>query len=449
MALLVAFWLIERRAPAPLAGSVGDRCAGILGVGIRVRPTPHDLKRRRRSVTTTSDRAPRRPRTSGRPRRLRPTLLLLVIPLLLLGVPWWELVVGGEGWPGGVVAAGTALFTLAYLALPALMTLGHGPRQLDAAARAGDTLLGVAWVLFTWCVLGLVAEFALGLAGVADPQRSRIVAAAVVAVELAVLAYGQVEAQRRPRVKEAEVRLVGLGPALDGLRVAVLTDTHYGPIDRTRWSARVVDVVNGLRPDLVVHAGDLADGSVARRGGQVAPLGAVRAPHGRYFITGNHEYYAGAREWVEKMRELGWDPLINSHRVVERGGDRLVLAGTDDPTGVGQSLGNGPDLGAALAGADPELPVVLLAHQPSQVSSAAEAGVDLQISGHTHGGQIWPFHYLVRTDQPALAGLSRHGERTQLYTSRGTGFWGPPLRVFAPSEITVLTLRPAEGRRDR
>jgi predicted MPP superfamily phosphohydrolase len=374
---------------------------------------------------------------------LRLPLLLLVIPLLLLGVPWWVLVVGGPGWPVGAVAAGTALFGAAYVALPVLMTLGHGHRGLDAAARVGDTLLGVAWVLFSWSVLGLVAEVPLALAGVPDPLRSRIVAATVAAVAVVLVIYGVVEARRVPRVEEVEVRLAGLGAGLDGLRVAVLTDTHYGPIDRIRWSARVVEVVNGLRPDLVVHAGDLADGSVARRYPQVAPPGDVRAPHGRYYITGNHEYYSGALEWVNRMRELGWDPLINQHRVLERGGDRLVLAGIDDPTGLGHPLGNGPDLAAALAGADPGLPVVLLAHQPSQVREAAAAGVDLQISGHTHGGQIWPFHYLVLTDQPTLAGLRRYGERTQLYTSRGAGFWGPQLRIFAPSEITVLTMRPA------
>ena len=333
------------------------------------------------------------------------------------------------------------------------MTLGHGRRQRDGAARVGDLLLGVAWVLFTWSVIGLVAEVALIIAGVPDPARSRILAATVVGVVVVLVAYGVFEARRVPRVKEVEVRLTGLGAALDGLRVAVLTDTHYGPIDRSRWSARVVERVNGARPDVVVHTGDLADGSVERRGGQVAPLGDVRAPLGRYYITGNHEYYAGALEWVMQMRALGWDPLVNRHRVIERGGDRLVLAGIDDPTGVGQKLdgvdgidgvgrGGGPDLTAALAGADPALPVVLLAHQPGQVPAAVVAGVDLQISGHTHGGQIWPFHYLVLTDQPVLAGLSRHGERTQLYTSRGTGFWGPPIRIFAPSEITVLTLRP-------
>jgi predicted MPP superfamily phosphohydrolase len=142
------------------------------------------------------------------------------------------------------------------------------------------------------------------------------------------------------------------------------------------------------------------------------------------------------------MGRLGWEPLHNRHVVVERGGDALVLAGVDDVTAESSGLaGHRADLPGALAGADPDLPVLLVAHQPKYVHRAAAAGVDLQVSGHTHGGQIWPFNFLVRLDQPVVHGLSRHGERTQLYTSRGTGFWGPPFRVFAPSEITLLTLR--------
>jgi predicted MPP superfamily phosphohydrolase len=161
-------------------------------------------------------------------------------------------------------------------------------------------------------------------------------------------------------------------------------------------------------------------------------------------VTGNHEYFGEAQQWLDHMAALGWTPLHNRHLVVERGGDRLVLAGIDDATASGSGLpGHGANLADALAGADPDLPVLLLAHQPQQVRHAAAAGIDLQVSGHTHGGQIWPFHHLVRLDQPSVQGLSRHGERTQLYTTRGTGFWGPPLRVFAPSEISLLILRAA------
>jgi predicted MPP superfamily phosphohydrolase len=235
-----------------------------------------------------------------------------------------------------------------------------------------------------------------------------------------------------------------LGAGLDGVRVVLLTDTHYGPIDRARWSSRVIDRVNELDADIVCHTGDIADGTVDRRREQAAPLGRVRASLARAYVTGNHEYFGEAQGWLDHMRELGWEPLHNRHVVVERGGARLVVAGVDDRTaGSSGRPGHRADHASALAGADPDLPVLLLAHQPKQVDQAVDHGVDLQISGHTHGGQIWPFHFLVRLDQPTVAGLSRHGARTQLYTSRGTGFWGPPFRVFAPSEITLLTLHSA------
>jgi hypothetical protein len=247
---------------------------------------------------------------------------------------------------------------------------------------------------------------------------------------------------RVSRVRRVEVRLPRLGAGLDGLTVALITDTHYGPIDRSRWSAGVVAVLNDLDADVVCHTGDIADGTPEQRREQSAPLGDVRARLAKVYITGNHEYYGDAQGWLDRMTELGWEALHNRHVVVERGGDRLVVAGVDDITAAGTGLpGHRADHAAALAGADPALPVLLLAHQPKHITAAVEHGVDLQLSGHTHGGQIWPFHLLVRLDQPVLQGLSRHGERTQLYTSRGTGFWGPPFRVFAPSEITLLTLR--------
>jgi len=220
----------------------------------------------------------------------------------------------------------------------------------------------------------------------------------------------------------------------------VLADTHYGPINRTRWSQRTAAAVNALEPDIVCHAGDIADGTVAQRLSQAAPLGTITARYARGYVTGNHEYFGEAQEWLDHMASLGWEALHNRHVVVERGGDRLVLAGIDDATAKSSGLdGHGAQLDAALADAPADAPVLLVAHQPRQVAQSA-GRVDLQVSGHTHGGQIWPFHYLVRVDQPSVQGLSQHGS-TQLYTSRGAGFWGPPMRVFAPSEITLLTLR--------
>ncbi len=350
--------------------------------------------------------------------------VLVTVLGALFGLPWLTLVIAPD-WPAWATAAGTILFAAAAIAFPVMMFLGHA-RGRDRASRVGDTTLGVIWVLFVWSLLGTVVR----LFGV----DARVVALGVAAIAAVLVAWGYVEAMRVPRVKRVDVTIPRLGKGLDGLRVVLLTDTHYGPIDRAKWSSSVIDKVNELDADIVCHTGDIADGTVDQRREQAAPLGRARARLARGYVTGNHEHFGEAQRWVEHMGELGWQALENRHTVVERDGDRLVLAGVSDAT-TRYSIEN------ALNGTDPQLPVLLLAHQPKQVVKAAAAGVDLQISGHTHGGQIWPFNLLVRIDQPVVSGLSRHGERTQLYTSNGTGFWGPPLRVFAPSEITLITLR--------
>lgn len=371
-------------------------------------------------------------------RRLGGGVVLLVLALLF-AVPWWTLFGSGADWPLPVFLVGTVGFAASLISFPFLMAAGHA-RGDDRAARVGDTTLGVVWVLFTWSVLGGLAHLVLIGLGVGGAGRAVAVSVAVISAVL--LAWGHHEAMRVPRVRRLDVRLPRLGTGLDGTRVVVLADTHYGPIDRARWSARVAEAVDALEADVIVHAGDIADGTPDRRRAQSAPLGTVRARLAKVYVTGNHEYFGEAQGWLDRMAELGWEPLHNRHVVVERGGDALVLAGVDDVTAEGSGLaGHRADLETALAGADRERPVLLVAHQPKFVGTAAAAGIDLQVSGHTHGGQIWPFHYLVRTDQPVVQGLSRHGERTLLYTSRGTGFWGPPFRVFAPSEITLLTLR--------
>ncbi|WP_374771327.1 metallophosphoesterase [Streptomyces sp. NBC_01463] len=372
----------------------------------------------------------------------------LIAPVLLWAVPCWVLLHAGQHWPLPVALGGTALFVLGLIIMPLAMMRGHGRRQQDWAAIIGDTLLGTSWVLFTWSVLlGVVLRLALTVAGVGDGQsRARIVTWAVLGVAAVLLAWGYAEARRVPRVRRLDVELPRLGAGLDGTRVALITDTHYGPLDRARWSERVCEKVNTLEADLVCHTGDIADGTAERRRAQATPLGTVQATRARVYVTGNHEYYSEAQGWVDLMDELGWEPLRNRHLLLERGGDTLVVAGVDDVTAESSGLaGHRAHLAGALDGADPDLPVLLLAHQPKFIDRAAASGIDLQLSGHTHGGQIWPFHHLVRLDQPALAGLSRHGARTLLYTSRGTGFWGPPFRVFAPSEITLLVLRSPQG----
>jgi uncharacterized protein len=384
----------------------------------------------------------------AKPRRRRAGarfgVILVAVLALLFGVPWATLVWSGNAWPAPVLIVGTALFVLAAAGFPVLMFRGHG-RHDDRSSRIADTTLGVIWQLFVWSVLGQVLGLALALAGVGDPVRSRVVAGLVLLVSVVLLLWGHREAMRVSRVRGIDVTIPRLGRGLDGLRVVLITDTHYGPIDRSRWSRGVVEVINSLNPDVVAHTGDIADGEVPQRISQASPLGDVRASMARVYVTGNHEYMSGAQGWVEYMSSLGWEALHNRHLVVSRGGDSLIVAGVDDRTAASSGVpGHHMDHEAALAGTDPDLPVLLLAHQPQQITGAVAHGVDLQLSGHTHGGQMWPFHYLVRIDQPVLQGLTRHSERTQLYTSRGTGFWGPPFRIFAPSEITLLTLHAAK-----
>ncbi len=376
-------------------------------------------------------------------RRLGGTVVFLVLAMLFF-LPWWTLFASGVDWPLPVFLAGTVVFAAGLVSFPFLMAAGHGRRRSDRAARIADSTLGVVWVLFTWSVLGGVAHLVLIGLGVGAADRARFVAVAVAVVSAGLLAWGHHEAMRVPRVKRLDVHIPRLGGGLDGTRVVVLADTHFGPIDRAGWSTRVAEAVNALDADVVIHAGDIADGTPAQRREQSAPLGTIRSRLAKVYVTGNHEYFGEAQGWLDRMAELGWEPLHNRHVMVERGGDLLVLAGVDDVTAESSGLaGHRANLVGALAGADPERPVLLVAHQPKYVGQAAAAGIDLQVSGHTHGGQIWPFNFLVRIDQPVVRGLSRHGERTQLYTSGGTGFWGPPFRVFAPSEITLLTLRPS------
>lgn len=211
--------------------------------------------------------------------------------------------------------------------MPLAMMRGHGLRQQDRAAIVGDTLLGTSWVLFTWSVLlGIFLRLALTLAGVGESQdRARIVTWAVLCTAAVLLAWGYVEARRVPRVRRLDVQLPRLGAGLDGIRVALITDTHYGPLDRARWSARVCETVNTLEADLVCHTGDIADGTADRRRAQAAPLGTVRATQAKVYVTGNHEYYSEAQGWVDLMDELGWEPLRNRHLLIERGGDTLVV----------------------------------------------------------------------------------------------------------------------------
>ncbi len=262
---------------------------------------------------------------------------------------------------------------------------------------------------------------------------SRVVGGAAAAAGLATVGYGTYGVLRGPSVQRITVPLARLPRAAHGFRIAVVSDIHIGPILGRAHTRRIVDTINATSPDLVAVVGDLVDGSVADLGSAAEPLAALRARHGSYFVTGNHEYFSGAEQWVDHVRELGLVPLENA-RVEIEGFD---LAGVNDI--AGETEGQGPDFGRALGDRDRGRAAVLMAHQPVVIHDAVEHGVDLQLSGHTHGGQLWPGNYLAELANPTVAGLERYGD-TQLFVSRGAGAWGPPVRVGAPSDITVVEL---------
>ncbi|MGC0329948.1 putative MPP superfamily phosphohydrolase/xanthosine utilization system XapX-like protein [Streptomyces sp. SAI-170] len=262
---------------------------------------------------------------------------------------------------------------------------------------------------------------------------SRVVAGAAAAAAVGTVGYGTYGVLRGPGVKRVTVPLARLPRAAHGFRIAVVSDIHLSPVLGRGFAQKVVDTINSTQPDLIAVVGDLVDGSVANLGPAAAPLAGLEARHGAYFVTGNHEYFSGAGQWIEEVRRLGMRPLENARTELPY----FDLAGVNDI--AGESEGQGPDFARALGDRDRTRACVLLAHQPVQIHEAVEHGVDLQLSGHTHGGQLFPGNLIAGAANPTLAGLDRYGD-TQLYVSRGAGAWGPPTRVGAPSDITVVEL---------
>ncbi|MEV7072831.1 metallophosphoesterase [Streptomyces sp. NPDC093990] len=271
----------------------------------------------------------------------------------------------------------------------------------------------------------------------AAPSRrlfvARVVAGAAAAAAVGTVGQGTYGVLRGPGVKRVTVPLAKLPRAAHGYRIAVVSDIHLSPVLGRGFARKVVDTINSTRPDLIAVVGDLVDGSVKDLGPAAAPLARLEARHGSFFVTGNHEYFSGAAQWVEEVRRLGLRPLENDRTELPW----FDLAGVNDI--AGESEGQGPDFAKALGDRDTARACVLLAHQPVQIHDAVDHGVDLQLSGHTHGGQLWPGNLLAEAANPTVAGLERYGD-TQLYVSRGAGAWGPPTRVGAPSDITVIEL---------
>ncbi|MFE7427330.1 metallophosphoesterase [Streptomyces sp. NPDC057545] len=303
----------------------------------------------------------------------------------------------------------------------------------DGGSAAARTDSGTAG---TGTDSGTVAPATVPVAASALTRRlfvARAVGGAAAVAGLGTVGHGTYGVLRGPRVKRVTVPLARLPRSAHGLRIAVVSDIHLGPILGRAHTQRIVDTINRTRPDLVAVVGDLVDGTVDDLGPAAEPLAGLDARQGSFFVTGNHEYYSGAAQWVDHVRELGLRPLENARVEI----DGFDLAGVNDI--AGETEGQGPDFEAALGDRDPARASVLLAHQPVVIDDAVAWGVDLQLSGHTHGGQLWPGDLVAGLAYPTVAGLDRYGD-TQLYVTRGAGAWGPPVRVGAPSDITVVEL---------
>jgi predicted MPP superfamily phosphohydrolase len=366
--------------------------------------------------------------------------------LSLPGYVGWRLLPALSIGPVGI-CAGIALLTAfcIVIALSVRNRAIRSPTVKDLLAWAGVLSMGFFSSLFVFTLLRdivlLIAHWSLSAqlaASWAAPS-----ARWTLGLTMFVTAAGLVVARRRPRIVDIDIPVSGLPEGLHGFSIAQISDMHVGSTIKRGFVERVVALVNGLKTDLIAVTGDLVDGSVQQLSRHTAPLAGLKAPHGVYFVTGNHEYYSGERAWTAEIRRLGLRVLKNEHVVLTHNGASLVLAGVTDFSARHFDSAEQSDPAAALRGSPADAGArVLLAHQPSSATAAASAGFDVQLSGHTHGGQFWPWNLFVGFFQPFTGGLHRL-KNLWVYVSRGTGYWGPPNRFGVPSEITRIRLVPA------
>jgi predicted MPP superfamily phosphohydrolase len=374
-------------------------------------------------------------------------VIFFVVALLVMGGAHyyvWARLVRDAGLPSPWGRIATAAVTLLFVLLMSVF--------IAVRALSRRTAAPLTWIAFTWLGALFFLVISLGVSdlvkviavrdrgGPDDPERrqalARIFGGAAALVGIGASGVGLASALSPVAVSRVRVAIDRLTKTQAGYRIVQISDVHVGPTIGRSFIEDIVARINALKPDLVAITGDLVDGSVEELAEHVAPLAKLKAKDGVFFVTGNHEYYSGADPWIAHLGSLGIRVLRNEH-VRIGGAEGFDLAGIDDASSHGN--GHGSDLAKALRGRDAARACVLLAHQPRGIELADTLGVDLQLSGHTHGGQMIPWNFLVRLQQPFVAGLHKL-TRAQIYVSRGTGYWGPPMRVGAPAEITEIEL---------
>ena len=382
-------------------------------------------------------------------------LTLSLLSAVLHGYIGLRLLPGWSAFPAAQLGL-VGVLTLSALLMPLGLLARRVVKQplADMLSWAGLLCLGL---LSSLLVLTLARDAGLAVLGLLDflwpallpMARWRTLSAQAVPLLAALVTLlGFLNARRTAAVVRVDVPIKNLPAAWHGFTLAQISDIHVGPTIKQRYLRRIVERVNTLQADVVAITGDLVDGRVSELAAHIAPLADLRSRHGTYFVTGNHEYYSGANAWIDELRRLGLTVLLNEHVVIAQAGAAahsgipLVLAGVTDFNAGHFDPAHRSNPVAALLGAPPDAVRVLLAHQPRSAAAAAEAGFDLQLSGHTHGGQFYPWTLFVRFQQPFTAGLQKW-KTLWVYTSRGTGYWGPPKRFGAPSEITFLRLMTA------
>ena len=333
-----------------------------------------------------------------------------------------------------------------------LRSKGYEDKFVDLFSWAGYISLGFFVLTFlavmtkdlVYLVLGLISKFSSGYSlGAIDPHRrefiQKLLSIGIITATGTSTLKGLYNARKGPTIVKTNIPINNLHKDMDGLKIAQISDLHVGPTIKKGYVENVVNEVNELNPDIIAITGDMVDGSVKYLSNHVEPLKDLHANIGTFFVTGNHEYYSGVDQWLDKTNQLGFTNLLDSHEVIKKGKGRLTLGGVTDYRSSTIKSSHKSDAKLAFDKAPKNIPKILLAHQPWSIHNAHEAKTDLQLSGHTHGGQFWPFVYPVRWANPYTAGLHNHNG-TMIYVNRGTGYWGPPLRLGVESEITLVTL---------